>query len=88
MTTTSGRAVGRWARCDDALWSRSGAGTVVVPGGGRAAVALTPAEHAIWAHVAELAAVPSLVAACGIGDETVRSALASLAALGVVREVT
>lgn len=35
-------------------------------------------DHARW----------SLVATCGVGDETVRTAPASLAALGVVREVT
>jgi hypothetical protein len=77
----------RWARCDDVLASQSGAGTVVVTGGARTALALAPAEHAVWTHTAEPVTVPALVSACGLPDEVVREAVAGLARLGLVREV-
>ena len=87
MALTSGRAVDRCARCDDAVWSPLSGGTVVLPAGDRAAVAPTSAKSAVRADVAESAPVPSLVATCGGRDETVRTARPSLAARGVVRGV-
>lgn len=85
MTTAPQRAVGRWARCGDALWYRTTGGTVVLPGGGRAAVSLSDVEQAVWALTAEPVTTETLAASVDAGP--MRAALADLAARGVVREV-
>jgi hypothetical protein len=77
----------QWARCDDVCSSPSGAGTVVVAGGARAARALAPAEHAVWVHAAEATTVPALAFACGLPADAVHDILARLARLGLVQEV-
>jgi hypothetical protein len=87
VTTTHPEDGPRWARCDDVLASRSGAGTVVVIGGARTALALGPAEHVVWTHAAEPATVPGLASACGLADAVVRDTLAVLSRRGIVREV-
>jgi hypothetical protein len=77
----------QWARCDDVCSSPSGAGTVVVAGGARAARVLAPAEHTVWIHAAEASTVPSLATACGLPPDAMRDILARLARLGLVQEV-
>lgn len=85
MTTTPARATGTWARCGDVLSSATATGTVAIPPGGRAAVALSGVDHAVWAALAEPGAADGL--ATRFGDEDVRRALVALAGLGLLREV-
>jgi len=86
MTTAPGRAAGRWARCGDALSSHTPTGTVVLAAGGHAAVALSGVEQAVWAHAAEPVTVDVLASLAD--GASVAAALESLAALGLVREVS
>ncbi len=85
MTTAPGRAAGRWARCADAICSRTATGAVVLPADGRTAVTLSGVEHAIWAFTAEPATIDTLTVLAD--GASVRSVLARLSALGLVREV-
>lgn len=85
MTTAPGRAVGRWARCGDALSSRTPTATVVLPAGASTVFALSGVEQAVWAHAAEPVTVDALAPLAD--DRAVAAALESLSARGLVRAV-